>query len=243
MFLSPYILNIKFLFYCGLILFFASCSQSKENTEQAIEKPESSLVKKHTSILQVKKQFQPKIEDWKEYDVINNFIQQFVTISPNEALNNSRELNGLTKSLQDSIKPNFLETPAFNARINLLFNETLRLYDLSSIPAIKPHQVNEQVGKVLSSYSSMNSKINTIILQSNLEKEVVDVDFKRVQDTSLLIKESDEPKIILQKNKKTQPPKNLKKAKFPSREELMKKNKLKRTKKSKDNGKRIKKQL
>ena len=242
MFLRPYILNIKFLFYCGLILFFASCSQSKENTSQVTEKPESSVVKKHISILQVKTHFQPKIEDWKEYDIINNFIKQFVTISPNEALNNSRELNDLTKSLRDSIKPVFLETPAFSARINLLFNETLRLYDLSSIPAIKPHQVNEQVEKVLNSFSSVNSKINTIILQSNLEKEVVDVNFKRVQDTPLL-KESDEPKIMLQKSKKIQPSKNLKKAKFPSREELMKKNKLKRTKKSKDNGKRVKKQL
>ncbi|MBL4605218.1 MAG: hypothetical protein JKY02_06040 [Flavobacteriaceae bacterium] len=229
---------MKFLFYLGLILFFASCDQSKEDLKQVVEKPESRVVKKHVSILKVDIQFQSKIEDWKEYEAINNFIQQFTTISPNEALNNSRELNGLTKSLRDSIKPVFLEGPAFSARINLLFNETLRLYDLSSIPAIKPQQVNEQVEKVLNSFSSVNSKINTIILQSNLESEVVDVNFKRIQNTILVNKEEEEPKIILSKKKKPKLTKSTKKASFPSREELMKKGTLKRTKKSKDNGKK-----
>jgi hypothetical protein len=158
-------------------------------------------------------------------------------MSPNEALNNSRELNGLTLSLRDSIKPVFLETPAFSARVNLLLNETLRLYDLSSIPIIKPQQVNDQVEKVLNSFSSINSKINTIILQSNLESEVVDVNFKRIQDTILV---NETPKVILPEKKKTLQRKDLKKAKLPTKEGFMKKrkNNSKRTKKSKDNGKK-----
>ena len=228
---------MKFLFYLGLILFFASCSQSKEDSGQVIEKSGSSVVKKHAPILHVDKQFESKIEDWKEYRIINTFIQQFTAMSPNEALNNSRELNGLTLSLRDSIKPTFLETPAFSARVNLLLNETLRLYDLSSIPIIKPQQVNEQVEKVLNSFSSINSKINTIILQSNLESEVIDVNFKRVQDTSRI---DETPEVVLPKKKKLLPKKAVKKTGFPTREELMKKNKvkLKRTKKSQNNGKK-----
>ncbi|MFY0631824.1 MAG: hypothetical protein JXR05_15770 [Flavobacteriaceae bacterium] len=230
---------MKFLFYGALVLFFASCNQSKEDSKQVAEKSGSSIVQKHIPILKVEIHALPKIEEWKEYELINDFIQQFTNISPNEALNNSRELNGLTLSLRDSIKPEFLDNPAFSARINLLLNETLRLYDLSSIPIIKPQEVNEQVEKVLNSFSSVNSKINTIIKQSNLENEVVDVNFKRIQNIAPI---DETPEVILPEKKKIQPIKKPKKAGFPTREELMKKKKgtLKRPKKSKNDRKKTK---
>lgn len=234
-------LKIKYLLYFSLVLFFASCSQTKDDSNQDIVKSESSIVKKHEPILKVKQQYKSEIEDWKEYELFNNFIQQFISISPNEALNNSRELNGLTLSLRDSVKPIILETPAFNARINLLLNETLRLYDLSSIPIIKPKQVNEQVEKVLNSFSSLNTKINTTILQSILESDVVDVSFKRIKDSTLI---NEDPKINSTNKRKAANKKNQikrvptsKKSKLPTKEEFMKnqKGKIKRPKKTKDN--------
>ena len=208
MLLNYFMLKIKFLCYFGFILFFASCNQSKKDSKQIVEKSESSIVKKHDPLLAVNLQYISKIEDWKEYEIINNFIQQFANITPNEALNNSRELNGLTLSLRDSVKPIILENSAFNARINLLLNETLRLYDLSSIAVIKPQQVNEQVDKVLHSFSSLNSKINTILLQSNLDNDIVDVDFKRIIDTTL---NNEQPKIDSTVKRKPTSKKNLKK--------------------------------
>ncbi len=222
---------MKFFFYVALFLFFVSCDSPEQTAQQAVEKPESSIAKKHEPILVVNQKFESKVENWKEYEALNDFIQSFTSITPNEALNNSRELNGLVKSLNDSIKPVFLEIPAFNARTNLLQNETLRLNDMSSISAIKAEEVNLQVEKILEAFSSVNSKINTLVLQSILDSEVTDVNFNRTPNIS-------SPKIVdLPKKKKT-----LKTSSKDLKIKMMKEDNLKRRKaklkriKQKDNG-------
>jgi len=163
---------MKAFIYLSFVLLFLSCGKSQKEEAQVVEKSEFSTQKKHSKSTVVLKKNKKIIEDWKEYEALNDFIEKFHSISPNSSLSNARELNSLVKSLNDSIKPVFLQSPAFNARLNLLYNETLRLYDISSISSIKAEEVNLQVEKVLHAFSSINSKINTIILQQNLEKEV-----------------------------------------------------------------------
>ena len=194
---------MKFPYYLILMLLFFSCKESIKGTPQVIEKPETSIAKKHDKIITVEAKFESKIETWAAYETFTTFIDRYQIISPVDAINNSRELNILTKSLNDSIKPAFLESSAFNARLNLLFNETLRLYDMSSIPSIKAIEVNKQVDKVLQAFSSINSKINTVILQTQLDKDVEDVNFKRKES---VLKETDrtpEKKLQVLKNEKS----------------------------------------
>lgn len=163
---------MKTFIFLGLCILFFSCGKQQKEEQKVIDKSDFNTVKKHVEILDVSKKFETKIENWLEYESVNEFIQQFNSISPSEAINNSRELNNLVKSLRDSIKPTFLESPAFHARVNLLYNETLRLYDMSSISSIKADQVNLQVEKIVEAFSSVNSKINTTILQQNLDREI-----------------------------------------------------------------------
>ncbi len=169
---------MKYVVYFLLFFLILSCNEAKTGTTKLVKKSDFSTVKKHEQIELVQRTYQSKIDAWNEYEVLVEFLNQYYSISPNDAINNSRELNDITKSLNDSIKPEFLETPAFNARVNLLFNETLRLYDMSSIPAIKATEVNEQVAKILDAFSAINSKINTFIKQAELEKEIVDPNVK-----------------------------------------------------------------
>ena len=170
---------MKFVYYCVFILLISSCNNKKTDATEEIDKPMSSRIKKHAQIATIKSKFQVDIDAWTEYENLIVFLNQYMSISPNDALNNSRELNDITKSLNDSINPQFLETPAFKARVNLLYNETLRLYDMSSIPAIKATEVNNQIDKVLNAFSSINFKINTILKQRELEGDVKDVNFSR----------------------------------------------------------------
>ena len=170
---------MKFVYYCVFILLISSCNNKKTDAIEEIDKPMSSRIKKHAQIATIKSKFQVDIDAWTEYENLIVFLNQYMSISPNDALNNSRELNDITKSLNDSINPQFLETPAFKARVNLLYNETLRLYDMSSIPAIKATEVNNQIDKVLNAFSSINFKINTILKQRELEGDVKDVNFSR----------------------------------------------------------------
>ena len=114
---------MRFLFSLVLILFLFSCDKSQTATTKTIEKPASSVAKKHDEIITIDQKFESKIEAWAEYENFTTFIKRYITISAEDAINNSRELNLLTKSLNDSIKPKFLETPAFNAKINTIIQQ------------------------------------------------------------------------------------------------------------------------
>ena len=230
---------MRFLFSLVLILFLFSCSKSQTTTTKTIEKPTSSIAKKHDEIITIDQKFESKIEAWAEYENFTNFIKRYITISAEDAINNSRELNLLTKSLNDSIIPKFLETPAFNARLNLLLNETLRLYDMSSIPSIKTSEVDNQVTKVLEAFSSVNSKINTIIQQIELDAAIDDVDFNKERyDTTEIFEKPKEPEQNIQKKlfKRTQKIK-LQKDDFSKKKKSISEKTLKKKKtiKKKDN--------
>lgn len=170
---------MKYIIYSICALFFLSCNDGKINSKQAIKKPQLSQIKKHVKISKIQAKYQTEIEEWQEYENLSVFLNQFASISPNDALNNSRELNDLAKNLVDSLKPVIFETPAFNARVNLLYNQTLRLFDMSSIPAIKANEVNNHIDKVLNAFSSINSKINTTLKQRELELSVEDINYKK----------------------------------------------------------------
>jgi hypothetical protein len=170
---------MKYIIYSICALFFLSCNDGKINSKQAIKKPQLSQIKKHVKISKIQAKYQTEIEEWQEYENLSVFLNQFASISPNDALNNSRELNDLAKNLVDSLKPVIFETPAFSARVNLLYNQTLRLFDMSSIPAIKANEVNNHIDKVLNAFSSINSKINTTLKQRELELSVEEINYKK----------------------------------------------------------------
>ena len=191
---------MKFIYYCVFIFLISSCNDTTPTATKVVEKPEASRVKKHNQVSKIQSKFEMDIDSWIEYENLAIFLQQYTAISPNDALNNSRELNDITKSIIDSVQPQFLETAAFKARLNLLYNETLRLYDMSSIPAIKATEVNHQVANILNAFSSVNFKINTILTQSELEKNITEPDFKRNIPENLNINSSNTYKTPIKKN-------------------------------------------
>ena len=202
---------MKYIIYSICALFFLSCNDGKINSKQAIKKPQLSQIKKHVKISKIQAKYQTEIEEWQEYENFSVFLNQFASISPNDALNNSRELNDLAKNLVDGLKPVIFETPAFNARVNLLFNQTLRLYDMSSIPAIKAHGVNNQIDKVLNAFSSINSKVNTTLKQRELELSVEDISFKKETSNKNSNTEVSIKKFTPRSKKKTTSKRDLKK--------------------------------
>ena len=191
---------MKFIYCCVFIFLISSCNDTTPTATKVVEKPEASRVKKHNQVSKIQSKFEMDIDSWIEYENLAIFLQQYTAISPNDALNNSRELNDITKSIIDSVQPQFLETAAFKARLNLLYNETLRLYDMSSIPAIKATEVNHQVANILNAFSSVNFKINTILTQSELEKNITEPDFKRNIPENLNINSSNTYKTPIKKN-------------------------------------------
>ena len=201
---------MKYIIYGICAFIFISCNDGEKNSKQTIKKPQSSQIKKHEKVSKIQAKYQPEVEEWQEYEDLSVFLNQYTSISPNDALNNSRELNEISKRVVDSLKPVIFDTPAFNARVNLLYNETLRLFDMSSIPAIKANEVNNHVDKILTAFSSINSKINTTLKQRELELTVEDISFKKKIPKKNTNTEFDIKKFTPKSKKKTKSNGNLK---------------------------------
>ena len=200
---------VNFLGIFPLLFLVVSCGNKREQVKKIANKSEFKVAKQHPAMEAIKTNTSKKIEDWQEYRVLTDFIQQYKSISPNEALNNSRELNSLVKSLKDSVKPEFLELNSFNARINHLYNETLRLNDMSAISSIKYNEVNEEVSMVIQAFSSVNSKINTLMLQKELDALVNDPEFGRRLKDSLTLDNMKQFELDPDKIKKSYPDETL----------------------------------
>ena len=177
---------MKNIFYI-LAFFLISCDDtSQNNIEQKVSKPLLSISKKNAEIVAVKSIYKNETENWEELNSLNSFMSRFSKISPNEALSNALELKGLVESLRDSVTPNVFDIPSFKTRINILNNEVLRLVDLTYISAITAEEVNEQVDKTLASFSTVNSKINTILSQKQFEDDIdIDISFIGIDTTKI----------------------------------------------------------
>ena len=89
-------------------------------------------------------------------------------------------------SLKDSIKPTLFNTPSFQTRVDVLHNEVLRLADLTFIPAITSKDVNLQIDRTIAAFSSVNSKINSLLSRKRFEDEIdVKFDFIGIDSTKI----------------------------------------------------------
>ncbi|MFK5958352.1 MAG: hypothetical protein QM495_05695 [Lutibacter sp.] len=130
---------------------------------------------------------------WKEYKNVDEFILKYYNISTTEALDNAKELSELVQIMKDSVRVDLLKQLNITARINVLYNEALRLADMATISSITNEEVKEEVEKIVEVYSAMNSKINTIYkaieLQNSLEV-----------DTENPLEIAEEPKVYKKNN-------------------------------------------
>lgn len=176
----------QFLFFLVIAIFF-SCNKKQEVVKEKEEyKPLLSVVNEYSSIKKIRLVYKKDVEGWEELEAVNKFLSRFKKVSPNEVLSNAEELKGLVESLKDSVKPELFENPSFNARINIFYNETLRLVDMTTIPAIKADEVNKQVEKVIAALSTVNTKVNTVLSKKRFEDAIkIDVKFIGLDSTKI----------------------------------------------------------
>ncbi|OAD45788.1 hypothetical protein [Polaribacter atrinae] len=196
---------MKQTIYLLLSVILFSCGNKKQETISTLqETPKLSIPAQHISVEDVKPIYEKEIEDWQELKMVNSFIKKFGKVSPNEALSNALELRDLVISLKDSVKPEIFDNPPFQTRINVLHNEVLRLADLTFIPAITSEEVNYQVDKTIAAFSTVNSKINSILAKKRFEEEIdLKFDFIGIDSTqmdsiskkSILLKRQEEDSI------------------------------------------------
>ncbi len=195
---------------------FLSCKkQVQEVTKNNDENSVLSVVKKHHDFKMVIPSFKKEVEDWTTLQNTEDFLERFKKGSANEILSNALEFKTITKALKDSIKPTLFSLPSVEARINILYNESLRLADMTYIPAITADEVHEQTNKIMDAFSSINLKINTVLRKKQFE-DAIDIDVSFIGlDTTKIDSVSKNAILEIQKEKKDLQPiqKQLKKQK------------------------------
>ena len=157
-----------------LILLLISC-KNKEKVEQdaaAINEEILSTIKSDKPITNLNNKAKDLVKTWPEYQNFNDLINQYQEITVSEALLNSVELSELAKHLRDSIRVDKLKIPEVKIRLNVLYSETLRLADMSSIPTISQESVEQENNNMIEAFSALNLKLNNMNLQEELNSEI-----------------------------------------------------------------------
>jgi len=159
-----------------LCFFYISCNDTKQNeTEVELE---STKVTSDTKIVNsicetLNDESRKLVESWPEYKIVDETITDYYTITPGEALLKAKDLSNYAQQLKDSIRIELFDRPDLKIRLNVLYNTSLRLADMETIESIKTEEVTSEINNIVSAFSAINSKINNIINQENLEKELL----------------------------------------------------------------------
>lgn len=157
-----------------LTIMIISCNSavSKKKKEMAKDSISNNIPKVNHPFMPLNNKAKKLVEKWDEYQTIDELLKQYQHITTSLALLNAKELSELSKQLKDSIQIENLKIPAVKIRLNVLYNETLRLADMESIPSISDAEVIDENNNILNAYSALNLKINNIVNQENLNEEV-----------------------------------------------------------------------
>jgi len=183
-----------FIAFLLLTLFLSACKNKEQKTEEENNSipMESSAIKSEKPITRLNSKSEELVATWAEYQKFDELITQYQEISMNEALLNSVELSELALQLRDSIRVEKLDLPEVKIRLNVLYSETLRLADMSTIPTITEALVAQENNNVIDAYSALNLKINNMSSQDQLNEEIskfVDEVLDEPKRDSLEIKE------------------------------------------------------
>ncbi|MBJ2174756.1 hypothetical protein JBL43_10945 [Aureibaculum sp. A20] len=168
---------LKIVYFLVFILALASCKKNENNVVNDSTTANDSIVDTDKrTIRAIGETLSPDgketVKDWEEYQLLDDFLDNFYSSSPNEALNLSKELSHTTKQLIDSLKIDRFKQPDVSIRLNVIHNYALRLADMSTIPNINPSEVQDETQNILDAFSSLNKKINNLAKQEKLEKEL-----------------------------------------------------------------------
>lgn len=165
---------LKKVLILSLIVTIISCNKavSKKNKEIARDSLISNTVKVNHSFTKLNSKAKKLVENWDEYQNIDELLKQYQNITASLALLNAKELSVLAKQLKDSIQVEKLKISAVKIRLNVLHNETQRLADMETIPSITESEVIEENINILNAFSALNLKINNVVNQENLNEEV-----------------------------------------------------------------------
>ncbi|MDP3352690.1 MAG: hypothetical protein Q8S44_03000 [Flavobacteriaceae bacterium] len=168
---------IKQLIFIGVVLLY-SCNQNPKTVDDKVKKDTISVVQKtHTKTIFLSDDARKEILDLKYFEEFEKIMDRFYNSNPEEIKLNSADLNEVLVRLKDSITIDKINRPDVKARFNILYNESLRLLDMSSISTITQDEIENKIENIIYAYESIITKINQVYLM-NINEKNVDVQFQ-----------------------------------------------------------------
>ncbi|WP_196889109.1 hypothetical protein [Aureivirga sp. CE67] len=193
---------MKRIIYIAAITFsIISCSSDKK--EEIQEKKEAQITENNfeangaPQIITLNQKAKEELQDWKNYEQLDEMVSRLKDMSIPEAYSNASELSYLTKVVKDSIAIKQLDIPAVRVRLNLLNNEALRLKDISTIEDVNLDSLaHSEIYKIVIAFSNVNDRINAVYrldeLRSNPNLTKMDSlflkDLKSLKDSTEVIR-------------------------------------------------------
>ena len=167
----------KIIFLSLFSICLSSCNNKKQQElETQTQKIVKSDNKKSTNSIgeTLTPEAKKLVQDWNEYLTIDQILNDFYSITTDDALLKAKSLSERAKELKDSIRIPAFERPDIKIRLNVFYNNTLRLADMENISSIETQEIKSEITNILNAFSAINSKINNLTNQQYLEKELTD---------------------------------------------------------------------
>lgn len=157
-----------------ILMLYASCKKKEQGSEEVDTSTQlpASMIRTEEPITELNPESKKIVAKWPEYQRFSDLARKYQEISMNEAMLNSVELASLAQHLKDSIRIEKFNVPDVKIRLNVLYSESLRLADMSTIPAITEEMVSRENNNMIAAFSALNMKINDMNRQEKLNSEI-----------------------------------------------------------------------
>lgn len=155
-----------------IVVFSCRKTISKEELITDLDSIPTNMLKTKHNEVKLNAKAKIEVEDWIEYKKMDDFLIQYHHISSIDALFNANELSELAQQLKDTIRVEKFEIPSVKIRLNVLYNESLRLADMATISSISEEEIKRENENILNAFSALNLKINNIIIQETLNDDM-----------------------------------------------------------------------
>ncbi len=172
-----YMKNLVLITFILSLIFSCNFKQEVNIDNNVKQKQDTTLLSVKTiKPIPLNSQAKKIVSEWNEYQNIQEFIPNFYKTDTKQALFDSQRILELSKQLKDSIRIDKFNIPSFRARLHVLYNESLRLADMDSIKSITQNEVVSQTKNIVQAFDAINSKINMLVSQENLEENLKEFD-------------------------------------------------------------------
>lgn len=121
--------------------------------------------------------FLDSIASWQGYFRVKNSLKLIKNNTPNEVLSISDELVEHVSNMRDSVTVAAMDEKGMRSRMNALYNQSLRLQEMKTIPSITIPEIKKQTQGLFVIFRMIDRKINAIYRKQEFEQELLEDNF------------------------------------------------------------------